>query len=269
MAKNKTQNTTPAVDALQKTVAKSYLEALGNVLTDVAKSAHKTVTDKTASILKRLQQSSSNWFGTGQDLVAIASAVNERQFSRLVNEVFSRFGLSKPTIYRWMDNVAVLEKAVPYEPARDALLTVFNGQGIVARKDGTASLTGPITAGIKKHPVPATGNYAECMDWAREVQLIAEKSAANSKQTMEEMMKSINSRFGKLLKKRYDLAVEAVVICYRLLEQTSEPLAAAAFEAIEDSSIAPATAGKNALAALKSAQTDKGTVIRHDTPTAA
>jgi hypothetical protein len=255
MAKRNEKTTgSTAAEKLQKTVAKTWMESLSNVLTDVAKSAHKIVTESTGRILHALEQNAHNWYTVGSELLTIAKSTNERQFSRLINEVFSRFGLSKPTAYRWMGNVEVLATALPYAPARDALLTVFNGQGIVVRKDGAASINGAIAGAFKKHPVPVTGTYSECMDWAREVQVIAEKAENSTKASVEEFFKAINARFAKLLSKRYDLAVECVVIAYRAIEVKSEPLAAACFEAIEDSSIAPATAGKNALAALKRAQ---------------
>lgn len=261
MAKAKAVNAkasvSTAAEKMQATAAKTWRDAVGNVLTDVAKSAHKIVTDSTAEILKTLQESSHNWYHIGQELTTVAKAINAVQFSRLISEVYSRFGLSKPTIYRWMGNVEVLDAAITYAPARDAILTVFNGQGLVSRTDGKATLTGTIAAGLKKHPAPNTGTYVECMDWAREVQLVAEKSATNSKQSMEEFYKAINSRFEKLLKKRYDLAVEHVIYCYRMLEQTSQILAATTLEAIEDSSISTNAAGKMALEGIKKAATDR------------
>ncbi len=258
---NVTTSTKVKAEELQKIAAKTWVEAVDNVLADVAKSAHKLVMDGTANILHALQQNAHSWYVCGEELLKIASAVNERQFSRLISEVYSRFGLSKPTAYRWIGNVEVLAKGVPYEPARDALLTVFGGQGIIVRTDGSSQFAGPIVAGMKKHPAPTTGTYLECMDWAREVQLIAEKAANSNKGSAEEFFKALNARFDKLLKKRYDLAVEHVVMAYRAIEALSEPLAAATFEAIEDSSIAPAEAGKRALASLKQAQ-QAGPVVK-------
>jgi len=128
---------------------------------------------------------------------------------------------------------------------------VFNGQGLVVRTDGETAINGAVAAGLRKHAMPTTGTYQECMDWARLIQLVAEKAEGQTKASMEEFSKSIRNRFDKLLKKRYDLAVEVLVYCYRHLEATSEPLAAVALEAIEDSSIAPDAAGKNALRVLK------------------
>lgn len=251
---SKGKSTTTRVEALESTVAKTWQGALDNILAGVAKSAHKVVSGGVQHILHTLQQAASNWFAVGTELNVIGGAVNEKQFSRLINEVFSRFGLSKATAYRWMTNAEVLSKSIPYEPARDAILTVFNGVGIVSRTKGVVTLTGAVMAGLKRHPAPNTGEYADCMDWAREVQLIAEKAEGQNKTSMEEFSKSVRARFSQLLKKRYDLAVEVIVYAFRELEATSEPLAAACLEAIEDSSIAPAEAGKRALAGLKQAQ---------------
>lgn len=241
-------------EALAKTVSATWQGAMSDVLTGITSSAHKTVQERTARILHTLQQSSHNWFAIGQDLIEIANAVNAQQFARLIKEVFSRFGLSQPTIYRWMSNVEVLEKALPYEPARDAILTVFNGTGLVVRADGEASMNGAVASGLKKHPMPTTGSYNDCLDWARLIQLVAEKAEGQTKTSMEEFSKAIRNRFDKLLKKRYDLAVEVLVYCYRHLEAVSEPLAQVALEAIEDSSISPDAAGKNGLRVIKELQ---------------
>ena len=260
MKRTKDNTSKTVAEKLQAKAAPTWKAAVSDVLTDVAKSAQKIVMDSTAVILHTLESSAKNWFRLGEELLKIANAVNERQFGRLVNEVFSRFGLSKSNIYRYMVNVEVLTKAVPYEPARDALLTVFNGQGLVSKPKGQdAGITGGVDAGFRKHPIPHTGTYQDCMDWAREVQLIAEKAEAANKQTIEEFFKGINNRFEKLLGKRYDLAVECVVICYRTLEAKSQLLAATALEAIEDSSITPSQAGKSALAAIKAAQQEHKT----------
>lgn len=242
--------------------AATIKDALANVLLEVPKSARKSVEEGTQFLMKSAITKAHNSFECGATLADIQDKVGEKSFARLINEVWSRFGLTRVTIYRWIRNSAVLAVAVPYDVARDAIIAVSGGDGLVAPgKDGNPpSLSGGYTAGIKKHVVPRAGtSYEDCLDWAREVQVIAERNAETIRQTMADVFKAAHGRFAVMLNGNKSLtanlkfATEFAVICYRDLYAKSEPCALAAFAAFEDSSIAPATAGENAMIELRAA----------------
>ena len=245
------------------TPAATLAEALENVLLDVPKSARKTVTDGTQYLMKSVMTRAHNSFECGEMLATISEKVGEKPFARLINEVWSRFGLKRSTIYLWIRNASVLTVAIPNETARDAIIAVSDGRGLVAAgKDGEPpSLAGGYTAGIKKHPVPAKGtSYDDCLDWAREVQVIAERNASIKGATISDVFKAARGRFEILLNGNRKLsanlkfATEFVVVAYRLLEAKSQPCALAAFAAIEDSAISPDAAGQNAMVELRHQQ---------------
>jgi hypothetical protein len=243
--------------------AATWKEALGNVLLEVPKSARKLVETGTDYLAKSVMTNAHNSFACGELLSKMSEQSGEKPFARLINEVWSRFGLKRSTIYLWIRNSTVLTVAIPNDTARDAIIAVSGGRGLVAAgKDGEApSLAGSYTAGIKKHPVPAKGtSYEDCLDWAREVQVIAERNANNKGANIADVFKAARSRFEVLLNGNRKLsanlkfATEFVVVAYRALEAKSAPCAMAAFAAIEDSAISPDAAGQNAMVELRHSQ---------------
>jgi len=248
-------------DQLLKPAPKTWREALDNVLLEVPKSAKKMVADTTDFLFKSLQTRAHNAFACGEKLAKVQEAVSEASFARLIREVWSRAGASQSTIYRWIRNAEVLKVAVPYDIARDALLVVTNGNGLFSVTDGTTSLTGGFTAGLKKYSVPKEGtSYEDCLDWAREVLIVAEKAGANVGGNISDVFKAGIGRYRVLLegnrKFRANLkfATEFLVVAYRMLNAKSESCAAAALEAMEDDKISPDAAGQMAMEALKIAQ---------------
>lgn len=256
---------TDAADAALKAAPKTWAEALDNVLLEVPKSVKKAVSDTTQYLMKSLQSDAHNQISRGEQLAALQDKVSEATFARLINEVWSRFGASKASVYRWIKNFTVLSVAVPYGVARDALVTVTSGNNLFVTKDGSTTLTGPYTLGLKKHPVPIKGtSYEDCLDWAREVQIVAEKADKDSGQTISDVYKSGLNKLRVLLEgnRKFNanlkFATEFVVAAFRELHTKSAPLGMAAFEACEQitngETVHLDVIGKSAMDALKAAQ---------------
>jgi hypothetical protein len=257
-ATKETKETIVTTSELISAAPKSWRDALGNILLEVPKSAQKMVTSATEFLFKSQQTHAHNSIECGNMLAKVQAGVTEATFSRLINEVWSRVGISRSTVYQWIKNATVLAVAVANPTAQDALLVVTGGRGLFSTSDGTTTLTGGFVAGIKKHPVPATNaDYDDCLDWAREVLIVAEKSGNGKAPSAGEVYKAAIGRFKVLLegnkkvRPNYKMAVECVVEMYRTLYAKSEPLALAAFEGIESGDMSLSAVGDLAMTNLR------------------
>jgi len=254
-----------AIEAMLASDAKlSFKEAIGNVLLRVPKSAQKMVTEGVNFLIRSVQTQAHNWYECGVYLSKIKNAIHPEDFVRLSGILKDRIDLTRDKITTWINNSDVLTAVIPTDEARDALLVVSGGRGLVDRgKDGNpATLNGAYTAALKKHPVPASGtSYEDCLDWAREVSIVVAKYNAAS--PTDNRYKACKGAFERLLngtKGRFPLSanlkesVSLLVELYRMVDVKSQPCALAALEAFEDSSIAPAQAGTNAMALLAQAK---------------
>jgi len=95
-------------------------------------------------------------------------------FRRFLDLQAGKLGKSSHTLRRWIGDSRVLERAVPNEAARHALLSVTkNGEGIISAIGGR--LSARFAAAIQLYPGPPRGTPAEdCRDWAQEVVSVAD-----------------------------------------------------------------------------------------------
>lgn len=259
--------------------AKSIDEALGNVLLEIPKSSQDLVSKGTHFLMRSVMTDARNIYQRGKVLAEIKAVTTVKAFNRLTLEVWSRFNLNRIKITRWIQRYTVISVtfAGADDLAIDAFLTVTDGQNVIdSPKDGEdATLAGAYVAALRKHPIPKKGTaYDVCLDWAREVQMFAEKRQPNTGSTAGDVLKACVARFKVLLNGRksgrnpisgnLSMATEAVVTIYRMLEVKSEPAALAAFAALENSDISAEQAGKNAMVELKHAQVSKAAGEAHE-----
>jgi hypothetical protein len=215
------------------TLAKTWREALENVLTTVPTSARKLLTQATERVVKSVHARVQNDLELGQLGREVQGAISKESFGRWTYEVVQRIGLSKSALYNYMDRFDTMSATLPFVPAREALIGVTACKGFFTREDGEAKLQGSILAALKAFPTPTSGTYEDCLDWAHEVQVKIEQLAPAPASKLATQYKQCKNLFERVIKKNHKYAVEIVLFMYRTIYATSVPLAHEVEEGIQ------------------------------------
>jgi len=227
--------------------AKTWREALDNVLATVPASARKLVTQATERVVKSVHARVQNDLELGQLGREVQGAISKESFGRWTYEVVQRIGLSKASLYNYMDRFDTMSATLPFVPAREALIGVTGCKGFFVREDGEAKLQGSVLAALKAFPSPTSGTYEECLDWAHEVQVKIEQLAPAPASKLATQYKQCKNLFEKVIKKNHKYAVEIVLFAYRTIYATSVPLAHEVQEGIEKINLEFESLSKGAL----------------------
>jgi hypothetical protein len=235
-------------------------EALERIYTGIPSTFRTKVKDSMTFVIRNLQAQSRNWFECGTNLNTIRATVKDKDWKRFKHVLIDRLGQSESTLRLWMENSAVLQALIPNAECRDALLVATNGRGLVEHgKDGNPpTLNGNYTAALKKYPFPVSGTAEDYLDWANTVSTVAERSKEGTKyqdKRFDAALAAIKklvygtkaagkrpAQSGKLKD-----SVALLVIFYRILDQKSPALVAAAMEAFQDEHITADVAADRAM----------------------
>lgn len=270
-------NVKPEV-APEQTAPRSWREALANVLIEVPKSAQKLVTDATNFLVNSIRTSAHNSLAIGEQLAKVQASISEASFSRMIAEVWIRCtGVSRATIYRWIKQSAVIADAIKYDVAREAFLVVNGNKPLFATNDGITTLTGPYVAAFRKYPAPTEGTYDDCLDWSREVLIMAERGQDKKSKSNADLIKQIRGSMTRLLEggrgytANHKDAIEGVLECCYLIRAKSEPLYHAIYTGMEEieNGVAIAPAAKTAFDAAMAEQKARDTAARESKHAAA
>ena len=106
------------------------------------------------------------------------------------------------TLYRWIREYRALKLAVPYEAARDALVSATRGAGLVSVTEGGLTLSAGYAAGLLKYPVPDEGTSPdECWDWALQVRIEAEKHVSAKAARESWQIHGAKARFSEVFRR--------------------------------------------------------------------
>lgn len=153
-------------------------------------------------LARQIPQTPADRLKLGERLAKRQDSMGDAQFSRLVkDQSWSLAHVSPETIYRWIDSFRALASAVPDGVAREALLQVTAGKGLLST-DGVPMLSDRYAASFREHPVPTAGtSYEDCLDWAMEVNVVASHHV-NLKTAPESwQIQSAKARFSEVFRR--------------------------------------------------------------------
>jgi prevent-host-death family protein len=135
----------------------------------------------------------------GAELAKRQESMSKASFARYLTEGRSANDGSRSSAYRWMRNSRALADAIPYRLAREVLLEVTHERGLFSAAGG---LSDGYASGLRKHPIPAEGtSYEECLDWAREIQVVAGHHVNLSAAPESWQIQSAKARFSEVFRR--------------------------------------------------------------------
>lgn len=147
----------------------------------------------------RIPAPSTDKWEWGQRWAELQDTVSPAYLTRLINE---QSRASRTTVDRWIGRVRALKAAVPYDVARNALLDVTGGDGLVSETERGHELPGGYVAALRKYPVPPEGtSYEDCRDWAMEVEVAASRHVGLTIAPESWQIQSAKARFSEVFRR--------------------------------------------------------------------
>ena len=125
-----------------------------------------------------------------------------RSFKRHLREqAWSLAGVSPESLERWIRGARALASAVSHDLAREALLEVTSGKGLIS-SEGEPALSDRYAAGLRKHPVPTKStSYEDYLDWARGVDVVASHHVSSKAAPESWQIQTAKARFSEVFRR--------------------------------------------------------------------